>query len=559
VMFFDVIADNIPKNRQNYTMSHEFNASFVYKNDEDIDTAVFQKAFYRILFDGHKRMVDDSAYSKRFNTSILKKRIIPKDNYSLEASVILTGKILHNNQTNTAVRNQKLHLINSNGKTIKSTFTNRFGTFIFSGVSLSELLKLQLEVNDVAHFNGGVQLTNINKDKTIEGHKVDGMFEWHLTPEIKDRYVSNNFTSNIGGKLVVSSPREKKFLSNKDVYLTNKYNTIVQKTRTNILGSFVFEDVSPDQQYYIGTDLSNLKTGEKLDLLNKEDQYIATLDTIAGERASLKIQSNYNRIFDELTIEDTEIKMDVKATIFGDNVNNPIGKLKIILLNDNYEAIDSCITDNFGAFKFKYLPFLKRFYLSAENTNNVLDVFKNILIYSSDNNLIKVMTHQKGSKFTYNPISAELSRLREIELEDPWLELIDKKKDVDASTKKSLGSASKSINENINFEDNKYALSQQGIEILDKIILVMNTNQNIKIEVAGHTDSRGNAGTNMRLSERRAKTVRDYMVAAGINGSRISSKGFGESKLLNYCADNQTCTEDEHAINRRIEFKILNE
>ena len=44
-------------------------------------------------------------------------------------------------------------------------------------------------------------------------------------------------------------------------------------------------------------------------------------------------------------------------------------------------------------------------------------VFKNILIYSSDDNLIKIMTHQKGTKFTYTPLSAEMNRLRDIEME----------------------------------------------------------------------------------------------------------------------------------------------
>jgi outer membrane protein OmpA-like peptidoglycan-associated protein len=63
----------------------------------------------------------------------------------------------------------------------------------------------------------------------------------------------------------------------------------------------------------------------------------------------------------------------------------------------------------------------------------------------------------------------------------------------------------------------------------------------------------------MKLSEMRAKTVKDYMTASGINGSRISTKGYGESKLLNNCRDGQYCDESEHAKNRRIEFKILGE
>ncbi len=137
----------------------------------------------------------------------------------------------------------------------------------------------------------------------------------------------------------------------------------------------------------------------------------------------MKIASDYNKVFNEISVDEEEMKMDVKATIYGDNVNSPIGKLKIILLNDNYEVIDSALTDNLGTFKFKYLPFLKRFYLSAENTDNILDVFKNIIIYSNDDNLIKIMTHQKGARFSYKPVHAEISSMRDLELEDPWLEV----------------------------------------------------------------------------------------------------------------------------------------
>jgi outer membrane protein OmpA-like peptidoglycan-associated protein len=283
---------------------------------------------------------------------------------------------------------------------------------------------------------------------------------------------------------------------------------------------------------------------------------VATLDSVASGRNSVRINSTYNKRFTEVTIGDNEMKMDVKATIFGDNVNTPIGKLKIILLNDNYEVIDSAITDNFGTFKFKYLPFLKRFYLSAENSENILDVFKNILIYSSDDNLIKIMTHQKGTKFNYKPVNAEMSRLRDIELDDPWLQLIDEKETENVG-KPHENSAPKSIVENILFETNKYEITPQAQEILDKIILVLNTNKQLRIEIGAHTDSKGSNAANMKLSELRASTVQAYIVKTGIAPARIVSRGYGETKLVNNCGDGRPCSEFEHAQNRRIEFKIL--
>ena len=261
-------------------------------------------------------------------------------------------------------------------------------------------------------------------------------------------------------------------------------------------------------------------------------------------------------MFNELSISDAEVKMDVKATIFGDNVNNPIGKLKVLLLNSEYQVIDSAVTDDFGTFKFKYLPFLKRFYLSAENTDNILDVFQNILIYSSDDNLVKIMTHQKGSKFSYNPVSTEMTRLRDIELQDPWLELLGSEPTEKPLADKKESKPSKSITENILFENNRYELTPSSKETLDKIILVLNSNKKLKIEIAAHTDSRGNTAANQKLSEMRASTVKNYITSAGIEQNRISSKGYGETRLLNNCDDNTDCDDAAHAVNRRIEFII---
>ena len=318
-----------------------------------------------------------------------------------------------------------------------------------------------------------------------------------------------------------------------------------------MLGAFVFENIKPDNTYFLGVDAKEVGNGEQLDFLNKDDKLIGNFDTLAGARKSFKVNSDYNQRFNDVTIADEEMKMDVKAKLYGDNVNNPIGKLKILLLNDNYQVIDSTVTDDFGAFKFKYLPFLKRFYLSAENTDNILDVFNNIIVYSNDDNMVKIMTHEKGTKFNYKPIDSEITRLREIDIDDPWLSLLQPKK---ANTQ-----TTKTIIESILFESNKTELLPQAKEVLDKVIVVLNTNKNLKIELSAHTDSKGNDADNLKLSQLRAKSATDYICATGIERERIISVGYGEGKLINKCGNTATCSELEHAQNRRVEFKILEE
>lgn len=95
-----------------------------------------------------------------------------------------------------------------------------------------------------------------------------------------------------------------------------------------------------------------------------------------------------------------------------------------------------------------------------------------------------------------------------------------------------------------------------GIE-LDKIVQVMNDNPEMIIELGSHTDSRGSSKANINLSNRRALASANYIKERISNPERISGKGYGESKLVNECADGVECTEIKHQENRRTEFIII--
>lgn len=81
----------------------------------------------------------------------------------------------------------------------------------------------------------------------------------------------------------------------------------------------------------------------------------------------------------------------------------------------------------------------------------------------------------------------------------------------------------------------------------------------VSVEIASHTDSRGSAASNRSLSERRAQAVTNYLISKGINSSRIVSNGYGETRLVNRCADGVSCTEREHLSNRRTQFRVLSQ
>ena len=97
---------------------------------------------------------------------------------------------------------------------------------------------------------------------------------------------------------------------------------------------------------------------------------------------------------------------------------------------------------------------------------------------------------------------------------------------------------------------------------LDKIVQIMNDNPTIKIELGSHTDCRSSFDYNMKLSDRRAKSSAEYIRERISAPERIYGKGFGESELVNDCGCEgkivtRNCSEEEHQMNRRTEFKIV--
>lgn len=105
---------------------------------------------------------------------------------------------------------------------------------------------------------------------------------------------------------------------------------------------------------------------------------------------------------------------------------------------------------------------------------------------------------------------------------------------------------------NIFFETNRFELTPASLVELDKLVILLLENPTIQIEIGGHTDNVGKAETNLLLSENRAKSVVDYLVAKKIEARRVSYKGFGLTKPI---ADNNT--EAGRALNRRTEMKIV--
>ena len=110
----------------------------------------------------------------------------------------------------------------------------------------------------------------------------------------------------------------------------------------------------------------------------------------------------------------------------------------------------------------------------------------------------------------------------------------------------------------IYFDFDKSNIRYDAAVELAKLLQVLENYPGLKINIRSHTDSRGSHRYNEGLSDRRARSTRDWLVKKGIQPERLTAKGFGETELVNGCSDGVWCSKHDHQANRRSEFIIIN-
>ena len=105
---------------------------------------------------------------------------------------------------------------------------------------------------------------------------------------------------------------------------------------------------------------------------------------------------------------------------------------------------------------------------------------------------------------------------------------------------------------NVNFEWDKWDIKPQFFDELAEVVFILRRQPNLKIEIQGHTDNTGSRAHNQELSEKRAKSVQNYLIRQGIQMKRLRTAGFGTSRPVD-----SNNTPSGRANNRRVEFKPI--
>ncbi|HEY1025075.1 MAG TPA: OmpA family protein [Sphingobacteriaceae bacterium] len=110
---------------------------------------------------------------------------------------------------------------------------------------------------------------------------------------------------------------------------------------------------------------------------------------------------------------------------------------------------------------------------------------------------------------------------------------------------------------NIYYNFDKWNIRPDAVPELNKVVNFMSSMPNVNIELRAHTDSRGPAIYNLWLSQKRAQSAVSYLKSNGVEGTRLTAVGLGETELINHCRDGVRCTAQQHQMNRRTEFKVV--
>lgn len=295
-------------------------------------------------------------------------------------------------------------------------------------------------------------------------------------------------------KITAKDKYTHELLPETEVQIKNNLGTVVYKGITNSVGVVVFENVTPEDYVAYGT------------------LYTTPLDPAMVAKSEFK---NQGLVQKEILYADRNFI--IKGKIFACNTANPLSSTSVILENTEKAFKKTSITDAQGSFAFQ-LAEIGRYTLYGKK-DNYFSQFEEITTSNYD---------RSKNLFIKLEMCAEL---------------------IDCDKAIRLN--------NILFDLDKYFIKESAKPELNRLVRFMKDNPTVRVELSSHTDSRASAEYNQVLSQNRANASVDYIVSQGIARDRIEAKGYGESKLLNGCADNVNCTEAQHAINRRTEMKVI--
>jgi outer membrane protein OmpA-like peptidoglycan-associated protein len=516
-------------------------------------------------------------------------------------SVVVDGTVLLTEDAKDVAAGRKVILLDEQGNKIDSTTTDEKGFFAFKNLEADKKYMATIEELDPT-MRGKARYYLAENDSVI--HRVSGKhgdkkFTFRNLPidpnSLPDLYTEDDLV--FAGTLM-SGDNANTPLKNAKLKLVNEYGDVMEEATTNEFGAFAFRNIPSDQNYLISIEESDvaLPEGTKITLANKAGKEVKTFFK-AKDSFTFRILTTDKTLLEDMAAEDVNLVMGIYGFMY-DQDKRPIMNAKIRIKDENGENLQEFVTSEKGKFNFKNLSAEMNYLFETEENDPNLAGVKRIFIADNKGRIYKVID-LIGGKFSFKILEIDKTALGKFTVEDPKLTLKKKalaKKTPPKKEKKEVAKADPLekepavtetkeepvaaaqpttepvkapladteeeseltvvIVESIYYPYGEYRITGDGQQVLDKAVDALTEYPKLIMEISSHTDAQSSAGFNMGLSQRRAQAAVDYLVNKGINRSRLKARGFGETKLLNHCADGVSCTDEEHRVNRRTEFKI---
>jgi outer membrane protein OmpA-like peptidoglycan-associated protein len=470
--------------------------------------------------------------------------------------ISLDGTILNSQDIFDPVKSAKIFLEDESGNRLAEGKTNEQGYFRFDNLAPDKKYMVKIDESDPS-FSG------LKHYYYADSHNQ--LMRITVVNEKGEKHVFRNLPAeanslpqltlpediSLGGNLLYgenpSSP-----IANKQITLKDGNGNTIETVTTNAFGAFVFSKLPPDENYFLELteEDGSLPADAKVILTNKNGKEVKFLRANGKGGFKFSMLSADKNMINELKVADSDLLMDLTGKLLGQDKNTMAGA-KIYLMDENGTAVDTAVTDATGKFEFRKLITGKNYFVNIDENDARMAGMDKLFIADLKGKVIRELIRNKLKGFSFSLLQGDRTMFKQIYINDPWLEVLELK---DKNTKEHI-----TITESVYYAKNEYKFDESGQRVMDKVTQLMKTNPGLKIEIASHTDSRADDKYNLVLSEKRAKFAVDYIISHGVEAKRLKFVGYGESKLLNKCGNNVTCTEEEHAINRRTEFKIVDE
>lgn len=243
----------------------------------------------------------------------------------------------------------------------------------------------------------------------------------------------------------------------------------------------------------------------------------------------------------------TEIKrlvceQDLMGTITDAESNEVLANVTLALFDENLNPLATIVTDEKGNYIFPKIKCGKKYSIRASKSDyGMKDV--SALLKKENGKTTLDFSMQK----IFKPLTAKTIEIKKTAV-----------KPVKIGPIKIGTDLAKLLHIPMNFFDlGKATIKKTSEPDLQKVVDVLNQYPNVKLDIRSHTDSRSSSESNQILSDKRAQSTKDWLISKGIDANRLTAKGYGETKLINKCADGVKCTEKQHQQNRRSEFIIV--